>query len=348
MRISPELERLLPYLLRPDNVASYSDGVVSVGDRSRYPFERSFVRCADVEQVARAIRGMVTQGAGPWVAAAYAMVGVARRCASGSKAEVVEQLERARDHLVATRPTNTTMARTLSGLLQAARELLDQGGSLEEQLLSWVDDRRQRYYQRSFRMAEFAADLVEDGDGVLTMCFAEAPFVLAMALARQRGKAVRVYAPETRPYLQGARLTAPSLQELAVPVTLITDNMPAHLMAAGMVQKYFTAADLVTMDGHVVNKVGTFLCAIAANHHGVPYYAFSGGPDPGRPDRQSIVLEERDPAEVRACRGLATTMDQIECYYPAFDITPPELVRGIVTELGVLKAGQLSRSYPTS
>ena len=141
--------------------------------------------------------------------------------------------------------------------------------------------------------------------------------------------------PETRPYLQGARLTAPSIHELGIPVQVITDNMPAYLFSQGEIQKYFTAADLVTLDGHVVNKVGTFQNAIAAHYHGVPYFVFCWGLDPNKPDRASIEIEERDPAEVKACRDVPTTLDEIGARYPAFDITPPHLVAGIITKSGI-------------
>jgi methylthioribose-1-phosphate isomerase len=112
--------------------------------------------------------------------------------------------------------------------------------------------------------------------------------------------------------------------------------MPAHVMSEGKIQKYFTAADLITMDGHVVNKIGTFQNAIAANYHKIPYFVFMWGPDFKSPDRESVVIEYRDPAEIRSCRGTPTTIDEIGAYYPAFDITPPHLVAGVITRHGIL------------
>ena len=122
---------------------------------------------------------------------------------------------------------------------------------------------RDEHYQQYATAAEYGASLIDDGDGILTMCFAETSFLLALALARHAGKKIHVFTPETRPYLQGARLTAPSVHELGIPVQIIGDNMPAYVLSQGKVQKYFTAADLVTLDGHVVNKVGTFQNAIS-------------------------------------------------------------------------------------
>jgi methylthioribose-1-phosphate isomerase len=156
---------------------------------------------------------------------------------------------------------------------------------------------------------------------------------------------MRVFTPESRPYLQGARLTAPSVHELGIPVQIIGDNMPAYVLSQGKVQKYFTAADLVTLDGHVVNKVGTFQNAIAAHFHGVPYFVFSWGPDKQKPDRASIEIEERDPAEMKACRGIPTTIAEIDAYYPAFDITPPHLVAGVITQFGILSPYDLHHYF---
>lgn len=340
---TPEVLARLPFPLRPGSVARYEDGEVVIADRRRYPFEEVSVRCRDVETVAQAIRDMVTQGTGPWVAAACALVMAAPE--DGSTPEAVEGLRAARDRLVATRPTNTGLRRTLDAGLAEAEGAIAAGRPLRAALLEWQLARQDAYYEHALAIAERIADLVEVGDGVLTMCFAEAPFVLGMALARERGKDPTVYTPETRPYLQGARLTAPCLARMGVRVRLVTDGMPGYLMAQGRVQKYFTAADVVTMDGHVANKIGTLLLAIAARHHGIPFYVWSNGPDPGSPDAASIVVEERDPAEIRTCRGTPTTTDDIPAYYPAFDVTPPDLVAGIVTDRGVFDPSSIGAAY---
>ena len=340
------LKDILPYLVRFENISRYEDGEVLIGDRSKYPFERAFVRCGDVESVAQAIEHMVTQGSGPRHSAVYAMAMVARQVERREPAEVLQHLEAARARLAATRPTNTSIARALARMMAVAQEALACEMPLEETLLQWIDKFFKESYDRMTTVACLGADLIEDGDGILTMCFAEAPFIMSLAIAaHQDGKRIRVYTPETRPYLQGARLTAPSVHELGIPVQIVTDNMPAYLMSQGKIQKYFTGSDLVTLDGHVVNKVGTFQNALAAHHHGVPYFAFSKGPDAERPDRASVMIEERDPAEVRACRGISTTSDEIPAYYPAFDVTPPYLVAGVITVHGVLSPYDLRRYY---
>ena len=340
-----EINQMLPWLLRRENVAVYQDGKVIIGDRRKYPFEKVFVSCDSVEEVAKAIEDMVTQGGGPSIAAMYGMALAARQCAGKSAQNQKESLETARQRLTQTRPTNTSLARLLEKTMALATEFVDQGADVESQLLAWIETYRDENYERYGKVGEYGASLIDDGDGVLTMCFAETSFLISLALAKRAGKRIHVFTPETRPYLQGARLTAPSVHEIGVPVQIIGDNMPAYVLSQGKIQKYFTAADLVTLDGHVVNKIGTFQNAITAHYHGVPYFVYSGGADKKKPDRASIEIEERDPAEMKNCRGIPTTDQAIDAYYPAFDITPPHLVSGVVTQYGILNPYDLKRYF---
>lgn len=340
-----EINDLLPFLLRRENVARYEDGAVIIGDRRKYPFEKATLRCESVEEVARAIEEMVTQGGGPANAALYAMALAARQVARQSAARQRGTLTAARQRLVRTRPTNTAMARRLEAAEKVIEQALDAGEDVEQALLNWIEAFRDANYRNYAVIGELAASLIDDGDGILTMCFAETSFLLALAMAKKAGKHIHVFTPETRPYLQGARLTAPSVHELGIPVQIIGDNMPAYVLSQGKVQKYFTAADLVTLDGHVVNKIGTFQNAIAAHYHGVPFFVVSWGPDKHKPDRTSIEIEERDPVEMKACRGVPTTIPEIDAYYPAFDITPPHLVAGIITQFGILSPFDLRRYF---
>lgn len=339
------LDELLPFVLKRDNVARYEDGIVYIGDRRKYPFEKVFLRCNDVEDVARAIEDMVTQGGGPYIAAVFAMVMAAKKVEGKPLDETFDCLRKAKIRLTNTRPTNTAMARGLDDMLKIAETAGKEGQSIEETLLDWIKETNDKNYANDEYRARLGASLVNDGDGILTMCFAETAFILAMAFAKQDGKKIQVFTPETRPYLQGARLTAPSLHELNIPVQIITDNMPAYVMSQGKIQKYFTAADLITLDGHVCNKIGTFQNAIAAHHHGIPYFVFMWGADYKSPDRASIEIENREPAEIRACRGIPTTIDEIDAYYPAFDITPPYMVSGVITKHGILSPYDLKRHF---
>jgi len=339
-----EVNNMLPFLLRRENVARYEDGAVVIGDRRKYPFTKEYFVCKDVETVAKAIEDMVTQGGGPSHASAYAMVMAARQCADKSASGQLETLDAARKRLVATRPTNTAMARRLEMIMGFVQTCLDDGKNVEESLLAMIEAYRDDIYRNYAIMGELGASLIDDGDGVLTMCFAETAFILSLAMAKRDGKNIHAFTPETRPYLQGARLTAPCIHEIGVPVQIIGDNMPTYVISQGKVQKYFTAADLVTLDGHVCNKIGTFQNAIAAHAHGVPYFVFAW-PDKKKPDRASIEIEERDPAEMKACRGTPTTDQAIDAYYPAFDITPPHYVSGVITIKGIHSAYDLKRHF---
>lgn len=319
---------LLPFVVNPHNISRFEDGRVLIGNRSKYPFEQSFVTCDSVEDVAQAIKDMVTQGAGPWMAAANAL-----RFVSGNGPDA---LKKARDTLVATRPTNTAMKLRLDDILDAARTAEKLGANVDEAIANRINAIKNTLYDNYALRGRAVADLIEDGDGILTMCFAEAGFLIALALAARDGKNIKCYVPETRPYLQGAKLTAPSIQELGIDANLITDNMPAHIMREGNIQKYITAADLITIDGHVCNKIGTYQNAITAHAHDIPYFAFAWGRDEAKKTRSDVEIEERDPAEIRQALGQPTTRDDIGARYPTFDITPPKYVSGVATIHGVL------------
>jgi methylthioribose-1-phosphate isomerase len=334
---------LLPFILNPNNIARFEAGKVIIGDRRAYPFSKSFVSCETVDDVAHAIKNMVTQGSGPWLSAVHALRIVASNYSptdtftdADNQEELLSQLRQARDKLVASRPTNTAIQLRLDAVLSRATEAVHNQQRVDDAIAASIKLTLQGIYDDYATRARAMADLIEDGDGILTNCFAEAGFILALAFAARDGKQITVYTPETRPYLQGAKLTAPSIQEIGVEVNLITDNMPAHIMSEGKIHKYITAADLITVDGHVVNKIGTFQNAIAAHAHNIPFFAFAWGRDNTKRVRADIVIEERDPAEIRLALGMPTTIDSINARYPTFDITPPKYVSGVVTVHGVL------------
>lgn len=319
---------LLPFVVDPNNIARFEDGKVLIGDRRKYPFKKELHICDNVDDVAKAIKDMVTQGSGPWMAAVNALRMVS--------CDGMDALKAARDTLVATRPTNTAMSLRLDEVLSAASLAEEQGVSVDQAIANKIESTKDTIYNNYALRARAMADLIEDGDGILTMCFGEAGFLLSLAMAKRDGKNIRAYVPETRPYLQGAKLTAPSIHELGIDVNLITDNMPAHIMREGNIQKYITAADLITVDGHVCNKIGTYQNAITAHAHDIPYFAFAWGRDDNKVTRDDIEIEERDPAEIRQVMGTPTTTDEIGARYPTFDITPPKYVSGIVTVNGVV------------
>jgi methylthioribose-1-phosphate isomerase len=333
------------FLLR--NVARYEDGVVWILDRRRYPFEVTWVECPTFEHVARAIEAMVTQSLGPGLCAGYGMVQAARE-AGRSGATLGAELERAARRLIATRPTNSDIRLTVehmreTGALVGAR--IGAAADAEAELLAAIERRWAEEHARYRAIGNHGANVLRDGDRVLTHCWAENGIVYTLAEAQRQGKRLEVFCTETRPYLQGARLTADAVADLGIPVTVVTDGMPAALMDRGRVTTFMTGADRVTMDGHVINKVGTLGIAIAAARYAVPYYAFYATPDVTARSRDDVPLEERSPEEVLHCLGVRTATPKASGYYPAFDATPPDLVSGIVTDRGVFGPDHLEEYF---
>ena len=183
-------------------------------------------------------------------------------------------------------------------------------------------------------LGEHAAALIPDGATVLTHCWAETYLTETVAAVLRAGKRIDAICTETRPYLQGARLTAESLAEMGVATRLITDGMAAHLMSRGEVTVFVTGADRVAMDGAVVNKIGTLQIAIAAHTFGVPFLALVQAPDRHAPTAADVELEDRDGREVLHCLGRRTASERVTGIYPAFDVTPARFVSAVVTDRG--------------
>ncbi len=339
--------KLLPFILDPDNIARFESGRILIGDRRKYPFQQSFVVCETIDDVASAISNMVTQGSGPWLAAVNALRLLTNTrnkkplSSKKSQASLLSRLGQAREVLVSTRPTNTAMKQRLDAVILIARQAMLSDEEVDFAVARGIDTMLRDIYDDYTLRARAMADRIKDGEGILTHCFGEAGFILSLAFAHRDGKDITVFSPETRPYFQGAKLTAPAIHELGIKVNLIADNMPAYLMAKQEIQQYITAADLVTLDGHVVNKIGTYQNAIAARAHEIPFYAFAWGRDDTKQGPGDIVIEERNPVEVRAALGSPTTIDGIRARYPAFDITPPDYVTGIVTVNGIVNPYEL-------
>lgn len=335
----------LPYVLRHENICRLEGNRLLIGDRRVFPFEKRFEVCANVQEVARSLQTMVTQGGGPLEVALQTMILVTNQMQQGLLGHGFETLTDAAKLLIAARPTNTTMHRALGLLLAAVQpkqaDLEELTSALKQEVSSMLDGYDQLYHQ----MGRLGSSLIADRSVILTTCFAEHTFLLSLAYAKESGKEVRVLANETRPYLQGSRLTAVSLEEMDIEVNVITDGMGATFMEAGKVDAYMTAVDLLCMDGTVVNKVGTLANAIAARYASVPYYAFSISPDPSKQGRADVTMEMRPPQEVKRCMGSATTLDSIKALYPAFDSIPAQLVTALVTPKGILKPEEIQRNF---
>ncbi len=312
------MEELLPPFLRHENISRLDDDVLFITDRRFLPFEKKEVACHDYHDAASAIKDMVTQGGGPLEVALNAFILTSRQ--GGNLGDAVRVLSSAR-------PTNTTMKRTLEALLEEVRNGRDPENAAMEAF---------SYYDGLYdSVSDIGEKLIADGDGIMTRCFPEHTFMLSCAKAVRNGKDITVYVPETRPYLQGSRLTEPCLRAMGIRCMIIADAMNASVMSQGLVQKVMTASDLALSDRTVVNKAGTLSDAIVAAYYGIPYYAFSLSIDKTI-DYSDIVIEYRSKDEMRNARGMKTAEDSADALYPCFDIIPSSLVKGIITKEGVL------------
>lgn len=334
------------FLLRYENVAWYEEGAVRILDRRVYPARTEYVVCRRHEEVARAIADMVTQSGGPYLAAAMGMALAAYEAREA--ADPLAHLERAAYTLSHARPTTVAkMARVTERALDAARRALAEGRTglaLVEALRENAVNQVNENYIRYTAIGKLLADQIPQGGTIMTQCFAETVIGTLLRECRNRGNAIKVICPETRPYFQGARLTASVACDMGFDVTVISDNMPGWAMREKRVDLFTSAADVITMDGHIVNKVGTFQIALAARYWGIPYFV-TGSPNPSHPDAASVVIEERDPLLVMDAMGTRTTMEGVKGYYPAFDVTPPKLCDGVITEKGIFSPFDLKRYF---
>jgi len=336
------------FLLRYENVAWYEDGAVRILDRRIYPIRTEYVVCKRHEEVARAIADMVTQSGGPFLAAAMGMALAACEVKDAPEAEILAHLERAAYTLSHARPTTAAkMGRVTERAMNAARRALAEGRTglaLVEALRQNAVAQVNENYVRYTAIGRLLADKIPQNGTIMTQCFAETVVGTLLRECRERGNPVKVICPETRPYFQGARLTASVARDMGFDVTVITDNMPGCALKEKHVDLFTSAADVITMDGHIVNKVGTFQIALAASYWNVPYYV-TGSPNPSHPDMSSVVIEERDPLLVMDAMGTRTTMEGVKGWYPAFDVTPPKLCDGVVTEKGIFSPFDLRRYF---
>ena len=336
----------LAFLLRYENIDLYEPGQVRILDRRVDPTVR-FVTCRTHGEVAQAITDMVTQSAGPFTACAMGMALAAWECRDKAEAEQLTYLHEAAYTLSHARPTTVgRMELICGGCLAAAERALASGEAVPEAIVAHTVRANNVRYRKVERMGEALAGLIPDGGKILTQCFAETVIGMLMKALKRQNKQVRVFCAETRPYFQGARLTASVCRDMGFDTTVITDNMPAFVMEREGIDLFTSAADVICLDGTVVNKVGTFQIAIAAEYLGVPYYV-TGAPDRGMRSREDVTIEFRDPDFTLQAMGVRTAMEGVKGYYPAFDVTPPSLVTGVVTDQGIFPPDALPRYFET-
>jgi methylthioribose-1-phosphate isomerase len=315
-------------------------------DQRKLPFQVEYATCRDSDTVAAAIHALIVRGAPAiGIAAAWGVVLAARDCTANDAVDAAVQLEPVIQRLNAARPT----AVNLAWALQRMRRALVSVGPSEDwraALTSEAQAIAEEDLAANRRMGALGAQFIAEGSGVLTHCntgsLATAGFGTALGVIRAgvaQGRIQRVFAGETRPWLQGARLTVWELQQDGIDATLIADAAASHLMKTGQVQWVIVGADRICANGDVANKIGTYQLAIAARYHGVKtmVVAPSSTVDMATPAGSQIEIEERDPAELFGIGGVRTVADGISAWNPVFDVTPAELIDAIVTERGVIE-----------
>lgn len=336
------------FLLKYENVAWYEDGVVRILDRRIYPVKVEYVECRRYEEVAQAIADMVTQSGGPYTAAAMGMALAAYEAKGRREKELLGFMEQAAYALSHARPTTVEkMKRVVEGAMDVVRQQVREGRAGQEMvgaLFQYAFSHINGNYTRYQTIGSYLADKIPHGGTIMTQCFAETVIGTLLNECRKRNNEIKVICPETRPYFQGARLTASVACDMGFDVTVISDNMPAYVMREKEVDVFTSAADVITMDGHVVNKIGTFQIALAAQYWGVPYYT-TGIPNRSHPNMDSVKIELRDPELVMDAMGTRVTKTGVKGYYPAFDVTPPKLCNGVVTDKGILSPYNLDSYF---
>ena len=314
-------------------------GCLRLLDQTRLPTAITFRDCRTVDDVWDAIKRLHVRGAPAiGVAAAYGVVVGLQSVSTPTLADV----RRIADKLRTSRPTAVNLFWALDRM---ARTAAIAEGNLCQRLLAEAHAIHDEDAATCRRIGEVGAKLIASGMGILTHCnagaLATAEHGTALAgifQAAAQGKRVMVYVDETRPLLQGARLTAWELQQRGIPVTLICDNMAAQVMKEGKVQLVIVGADRIAANGDTANKIGTYGVAVLARAHGIPFYVAAPRStfDPSLPDGTQIPIEQRAPEEITHGFGVPTAPAGITVYNPAFDVTPAQLITDIITEVGLI------------
>ncbi len=323
-------------------------------DQTLLPSKLATIRCRSAEEVAKAIERLAVRGA-PALAAASAMAlaVTALKSKARTKAQLMAELNRAGERVRRTRPTAVNLFVGLERALKAANSAEDAEG-VREAVVREAQAIADEDVAVNKKIGENGAALLKDGDVVLTHCNAGALATVGygtalgvIRAARSRGKRIKVIADETRPLLQGARLTAWELQRENIPVTVITDNMAGHVMSRIGVNAVIVGADRIAANGDTANKIGTYSVAVLAKEHGVPLYvaAPTSTIDMKLKSGSEIPIEERSPEEVACVRGVRTVPKGVKVFNPAFDVTPARYIKAIITEKGVVKPNELGKLF---
>ncbi|OGW58447.1 MAG: S-methyl-5-thioribose-1-phosphate isomerase [Nitrospirae bacterium RIFCSPHIGHO2_02_FULL_42_12] len=333
----------------------WKDGIVRMLDQTRLPLEVTFFDCRTYHDVAKGIKDLIIRGAPAiGIAAAMGVALGAQEINTKNFKNFYDELEKVCNHIGSTRPTavnlfwaiNRMKEFTLSNkekpIIEIKKALIDEANRILQEDI-----------EACKTMGRHGAQFIKDGDTILTHCNAGAlatgGYGTALGViraAKEEGKEIKVFADETRPVLQGARLTAWELMEDGIAVTLITDNMAGYFMKKGMINLCIVGADRIARNGDVANKIGTYSVAVLAREHGIPFYVAAplSTIDFNIPSGEHIPIEERNPAEVSHIFGKTQIApSKVRILNPAFDVTPARYIAAIITEKGCFKPEDIGR-----
>ena len=325
----------------------WKDGIVRMLDQTKLPFETVYVDCSDYQTVARGIKELWVRGAPAiGVSAAMGLALGARQIDAPDFAAFWPKFEAICAEMAATRPTAVNLFWAIDRIKQFVQKHQDQSlDAIRAQLVQESQRMIDEDIATNKRIGAFGAAFISDGDNIITHCnagsIATAGYGTAegvMRAAVEEGKQIHVWVDETRPVLQGARLTAWELMEEKIPCTLVTDSMAGHLLYRDMVDVAVVGADRIARNGDVANKIGTYSLAVLCKEHGIPFYVAApfSTIDFNTPSGIDIPIEERDPREVTHVLGTCPIAPEgVQVLNPAFDVTPARYITGIITEKGV-------------
>jgi methylthioribose-1-phosphate isomerase len=323
----------------------WKDNSVIMIDQTKLPTKLEFIKFTDYTDVANAIKTLVVRGAPAiGVSGAFGMALAAVKSKSKTKEEMLCELELAHQILLNTRPTAVNLAWALDKMMDVAKKASD----VKEITNSVVDAAKKMAeddIKTNMTMGKHGSKLFEDNDTIMTHCNAGALATVAYGTAlgviratKESGKKIKVIATETRPVQQGSRLTAFELKHDGIDVDLIPDTAVGYAMANSLVNKVIVGADRILRTGHVFNKIGTYQVATMAKQHNIPFYVAAPlSTFDLKSNPEEVIIEQRKESEVTTIGDKKTAPDDIGVINPAFDMTPPELITGIITEAGVAK-----------
>lgn len=332
----------------PTETIAWRNGRIRYIDQTLLPHKVRFIECGDIRTLWRAIKTLKVRGA-PAIGIAGALGLVLGTSASkaGTGEAFLKEVNKLAKYLASSRPTAVNLFWALDRMRCVAERNISRPTNeikkiMLKEAIKIIDEDK----AACRRMARYGAALVKNGDTILTHCnaggLATADYGTALGVlfeATRQGKAIKVYVDETRPLLQGSRLTTWELMHEGIDTTLICDNMAASLMAKGRIDKIFVGADRIARNGDAANKIGTYSLAVLAKHHKVPFYVVApvSSFDFSLNSGADIPIEERDANEVRTILGRRIAPRRVKAYNPAFDVTPNKYITAIVTERGIFR-----------